>query len=68
MGNPGTQYFNDFVGLEFPQVAVGDPCIVVQEREDTSELADGEPRVIRNICFIVKPLFMATDAFGTSVS
>lgn len=67
-GNAGTQYFNDFVGIEFGHVAIGDPCIVVQEAEDATDLAEGEPRVIRNICFILKPLFMSTDAFGASVT
>lgn len=66
-GNAGTQYFNDFVGLEYTHVRVGDPCIVVQEAEDTENLAEGEPRVIRNLCFILKPVFMSTDAFGADV-
>jgi hypothetical protein len=66
--NPGTRYYNDFVGVEYGHVAIGDPCIVVQEAEDTSELGEGEPRVIRNICFVLKPLFMSTDAFGSTVT
>lgn len=64
-GNAGTQYFIDIVGVEFNQVAIGDPCIVTQESEQDD---DGTgPRVIRLITFINKPLFMATDAFGGTV-
>lgn len=67
-GNPGTQYFVDFVGIEFNQIAVGDPCVVIQETQPaaTGEDASTTPAKIRLLTYINKPLFTATDAFGSS--
>lgn len=68
-GNPGTQYFVDFVGIEYNQIAIGDPCIVIQETEPAptdAAVAAVTPTKIRLLTYINKPLFTATDAFGTS--
>lgn len=68
-GSAGTQYFVDFVGVEFNQVALGDPCIVIQETQpppDDPNVAASTPTKIRLITYINKPLFTATDAFGQS--
>jgi hypothetical protein len=68
-GNPGTQYFVDFIGLEYNQIALGDPCVVIQETEPAPEdpaVAAVTPVKIRLLTYINKPLFTATDAFGAA--
>jgi len=55
----GNQQFNvRFVGAEFDQIAVGDPCITLQEKEQ------GVDSQIRLFCFIMKPLFAPFSAMG----
>lgn len=55
----GSTRFNiRFIGVEYDQVAVGDPCITVREREQGAE---GQTRIY---CFIVKPVFAPFSAAG----
>lgn len=69
-GNPGTQYFVDFVGVEYNQISIGDPCIIIQEvtpPPEDPDVAAVTPTKIRLLTYINKPLFMATDAFGQGI-
>lgn len=55
----GNTKFNvRFIGTEFELVAIGDPCITIQEREQGAE---GE---VRLYCFIIKPTFGPWSASG----
>ena len=68
-GNPGTQHFVDFIGVEFNQVSLGDPAIVIQETESPPEdpaVAAETPTKIHLLTYINKPLFSSTDAVGTA--
>jgi hypothetical protein len=54
----GVKYNVRFIVSEYDQIKIGDPCLAFQEREA------GQSGEIRLYCFIIKPMFMPTNAFG----
>jgi hypothetical protein len=59
----------DFLGIEFGHIQVGDVGLFSRETEQLTdaERAAGQTAGLRFLVFIVKPLFMPTDAFGQSI-